>query len=76
VPAVASPLHPLRVFRRAKGLTLRQLSRRARIDHTTICRIERGMAASREHVTALARAMRVSPDELERAFTSEGFRVA
>jgi transcriptional regulator with XRE-family HTH domain len=68
--------HPLRTYRRAKNLTLEQLSQRSKVHTSTICRIERGLTPSREQVIALARGMRVEPSELERALTSEGHRVA
>lgn len=57
--------HPIRRIRRSLGLTVEQLAARAEVASATVYRAERGIGEpSRMTRKALARVLRVDPDEL------------
>lgn len=57
----------LKKYRRIAGLSQRQLAKKAGVDVTLICRLERGerKTASYESIVRLARALNLEPEELE-----------
>jgi transcriptional regulator with XRE-family HTH domain len=64
--------HPLRRYRRERGLTLEQLARKAGTSFVTISRIEgRKQRPSHDLLIRLANATGISIDELVRASTFE-----
>jgi len=51
--------HPLKIARKARGLTQAQLGALCDLDHSVICRIERGGFARATTIQAIARALGV-----------------
>jgi transcriptional regulator with XRE-family HTH domain len=65
-PAVTGADHPLRRVRRRRGLTLAVLADRSGLSVPFLSMVENGQRAlsRRDHVTALAAALRVTPAEI------------
>jgi transcriptional regulator with XRE-family HTH domain len=57
-------VHPLRLARRAAGLTLRQLARRARVDHVKLHHAEHGRRLHDDELRRLAGVLGCQPGDL------------